>query len=237
MTIEEDVQSATPGKLVELYELDLTALGGGIQRWTPSVSEGGSVSFDGNVYTPAPITADGFETTAEGEQPRPTLRIGNVQAAAVSLIRTYDDLVGALVRRTRTFAHHLDGAPDEDPDAILDLQVYRILQKSQQNRVFAEWVLGSPLDHDAAQIPRRQALPNYCTARYRRWDPDSAAFVYDTTTLACPYVGSSYFDIQDQPVASAAQDRASKTLGCCRARFGANAALPFMNEPAIGRVR
>mgnify|MGYP000502833585 CR=1 FL=1 len=242
MTIQQTVQKAAPGKRVSLFQLDLTPLGGAVQYFTPSVQSGGTVAFDGHTYVAAPVTAEGFEVSSTGEQARPVLRIGNVRqgglpAAATSLVIDFQDLVGAIVRRIRTFAQYLDGAAEADPTAILDLQVYRIVRKARQNRVFIEWDLASPLDHDAAMIPRRPIMPDYCTARYRRWDPATAAFVVDTTDLVCPYAGSNYFDINDQPVADPALDRASKTLGCCRARFGVNAALPFMNEPAIGRVR
>ena len=237
MTLETDVQSSAPGKLVTLFQLDLTSLGGTVQYFTPSVKVGGSVSFDGQVYTTAPVQAEGFEVTSTGEQPRPTLRIGNVTRAATALVIEFEDLVGAILLRIRTFAHHLDGEADEDPTAIIDTQVWRVMQKMHHNKVFVEWALGSPLDHDAAQIPKRQIVPEYCDAKYRRWSAALGDFIYDTTTQACPFTDETKaFDINDQPT-TLANDRASKTLNCCKVRFGANAALPFMGEPAIGKVR
>jgi lambda family phage minor tail protein L len=241
--IRQELQSPAPGKLVRLFQLDLTPLGGALLYFTPDVNPGGTVTFDSHVYTAIPIEADGFEVATSGEQPRPTLRIGNVHqgnnlpGAVTGLVIQYDDLVGAILKRIRTFAQHLDGAPDADPTAIIDIQIYRIVRKARQNRVFIEWELANPLDHDAAMIPKGQILPDYCRAIYRRWDPVASDFVYDTTTLVCPFVDETKaFDIQDQAT-TLANDRCSKTLGGCRARFGATAALPFMGEPGIGKVR
>lgn len=244
MAITADLQSPAPGKLVRLFKLDLTPLGGTPLFFTPDVNPGGTVAFDGDTYTSVPITAEGFEVGTNGEQPRPTLRIGNVRqsstvlaGAMTALVIEYRNLLGAILTRLRTFAQHLDGAAEADPTAIIDAHVYRVVRKTRQNAVFVEWELANPLDHDAAVIPKRPILPDYCTAIYRRWDAVNEVFVPDTTTLACPYPGSAYFDINDQPVANPAQDRASKTLDCCRKRFGNNAALPFMGEPGIGKVR
>lgn len=240
VTLTEAQQYFAPGKLVLLYQLDFTRLGGSIIYLTPNVVEGGSVSFDGQIYTPAAIEADGFEQSSRKANGRPTVRIGRT-ALLISLMLTYRDGIGGIFRRLKTLDRFLDGGADEDPTAIIDTQVWRISRKSKLNKVFVEWELASPLDQPAAMIPKGQAMKTHCRAIYRRYapdDPDAAldGYVYDESTLACPYVGAGAFDLTDQPT-DTESDRASKTLGCCRARFSQNAVLPFMAFPSIGDIR
>lgn len=240
-TIDEARQLFHPGELVLLYRIDLTRLGGPVSRFTPSVVTGGAFTFDGNAYTAAAVETEGFERSTRKENGRPILRMGK-STALLSLMATYHDLVGGILYRDKTLSRFLDGEADADPTAILDSQVWRISRKAQVNNVFVEWELASPLDQPVAMVPKGQCIKTHCRAIYRRHDPTDPeaapdGFVYDATTLVCPYEGTSYFDITDQAVAGAADDRCSKTLGGCRARFGQNAILPFMAHPAIGEVR
>ena len=236
--LAENLQSSAPGAMVTLYEADLRPMRGPILYFTPHVGSAaaGAVMFGGKSYLPTPIVIEGFEANNRGEMPRPRMRMSNVGTALLSLMLTYQDLVGAIMRRLRTLSRHLDGAPDADPLAIIDTQVYRINRKTAQNPAFVEWELASPLDHEAAIVPKGQFLPNYCLANYRAWNPTENAYDVDTSALACPYAGAAAFDINDQPTTQE-NDRASKTLGCCRVRFGTNAVLPFMNTPGVGRIR
>lgn len=236
------LQRAAPGPYVVMYELDLTSKGGTVQRFTPMVRNDGVASamspviFDGNSYTPIPIEAKGFEKSAKGQLARPTLSISNVTNIITQLLRDFDGLRGVKIRRIRTLAQYLDGGASPDPGQVLPVETYIIARKTQHNRRSVEFELRAAIDIEGVVIPKGNLLRS-CQARYRVWDADAEEFTVADSTVACPYDGASYFDINDQSVANPAQDKASKTLGCCKARFGENAVLPFDGEPGAARAR
>jgi lambda family phage minor tail protein L len=47
-------------------------------------------------------------------------------------------------------------------------------------------------------------------------------------------VGTSYFNENDQSVATLAADVCGKRLSSCKARFGTTAELPFGSYPGVG---
>jgi lambda family phage minor tail protein L len=53
---------------------------------------------------------------------------------------------------------------------------------------------------------------------------------------ACSYTGTTYFDANDTPVATAGQDVCGKRLSSCQARFGTQP-LPFGGFPGVGLTR
>lgn len=240
--LAEIVQNTSPGALVFLYELDLTAFGAGIARFTPMVSRDGpdytEVKFGGNVFTPIPLMAKGFEKSAKGALARPRLQISNVTNLVTQLLRDYGDLKGVRLTRIRTFAQYLDAPDGVSPDTgqTLPVEEYIISRKAQHNKVFVEFELRAAIDIEGVVIPKRVLLRN-CMARYRIWDATTETFTYDTSDMACPYAGSFYFDKTDSFTANPASDRCSKNVDGCKARFGERAVLPFMGFPGAARVR
>lgn len=97
--------------LIELFTLDCTKLGGTTYRFTNTFADGGSLSFAGLTYNCLPISVSGFETTAQGTQPRPTLTVSNVAQTLLSAVVSLGDLRGAELRRIRTQAKYLDVNP------------------------------------------------------------------------------------------------------------------------------
>ena len=222
-TLEGDV-------IVHLYALDTGLLGGPVYRFTSSAQEDGEVSFGGQTYAPAPVEASGFEMTSQGTLPRPTIRVANVSGIFSAAINEFGDLVGCTFRRIRTFRRFLDGAADADPDAHFPVDVFRIEQKANQNRVYVEWTLAAAFDQEGRLLPGRQVLQGACTHTYRRWT--GAAFDYASAT--CPYVGAACFDATGAPT-TPAKDRCSKRLASgCLKRFGSSP-LPTRAFPGAGR--
>ena len=236
MTISEAVQSPSPGHRVTLYVLDATRLGGAITRVTHGQIGGAAVGFGGQTFAPAPVEADGFFWSGEGERPTPTLRVGAVSASVVSLLLSYDHMRGATVTRIRTFKRFLDGQPEADGTAHLPIDVYEIDR--------AVWITGprpevqfdlrSKTDVRGVQLPRQQAVRDYCSRQYRVWNPGAQAFDYGEAT--CPYAGAASFDAEGNAVGDA-QDVCGKRLSDCRLRFGQHAVLPFRGFPGMAQVR
>lgn len=235
MTLNTAVQTPAPGDRVTLYDLDATAIGGGYFRFTPDVvGPGQSVTFNGHVYAPLPVEADGFEWSGKGAAKRPTLRISNVQKAVAAAVISLGDLTGALITRTKTFRQYLDDGAEADPTQTFPPDIYFLERKTEHNKLNIQWELRSAMDVEGAKLPKRLAVRDYCSHRYRVFDPETGDFDYSKVT--CPYTGAASYDIQHREVASPF-DLCPKSLAGCRARFGQNAVLPTRAFPGMARIR
>ncbi|MFM0595325.1 phage minor tail protein L [Paraburkholderia dilworthii] len=218
MTIAADVQQLEPGDLVQLIEVDCTAIGGDILRFHAHL-QSTSIFWKGDEYKPWPIQAAGFERTSDAQQPSPTLTVADINGTISALCVYLDDMVGAKVARHRTLAKYLDavnfpgGNPGADPTAEMAPEIWRIEQKSdEQPGLTVEFTLSSPLDFGGQQAPSMQIVA-ICQWKYR--------------DALCGYTGTSYFDTKDQPVSDPALDRCSMKISGCECRFGVNNELPF----------
>lgn len=233
-SIEETLQQFAPGNLVQLFQLDATAIDGPVYYFTPtSDGAGDAIVFDGHTYTPIDIEANGYEWNGRGAIPTPRISIANTNLAIHAAAITYGDLLGATLTRIRTFRQYLDDGSEPDPTAILPIDVHKIERKSNHNKTFIEWELSASIDQQGVQIPRRQILKDACTHTYRVWN----GATFDYTQATCPYSGSNYFDTTGTQVADPALDKCSKQLGQgCRKRFGQNGELPFRGFPGVSAV-
>lgn len=237
MTIQTDIQTLSPGALVELYVLDMSIVGGGIARFHAGLATGDQpIVFGGNTYSPWPIKAEGFEYNGKGQAPRPTMTIANVDMSITILNFSYQDLVGCKLTRIRTLAKYLDGQPTADPNAKLPDDIYYIERKARDSDGTIEYELAGIWDVDGIRLPRRQIIANLCPWQYRRWNTQTSSFDYSMAG-ECGYTGINYFNANDVQVASASQDVCGKRLESCKKRFGVNDPLPFGAFPAAGKIR
>ncbi|WP_176154969.1 phage minor tail protein L [Burkholderia vietnamiensis] len=217
MTISAEIQRLDPGALIELFEVDCTAIGGDMLRFHGHL-QSTSIWWQGNEYKPWPIQASGFEHTSSAQQPSPTLSVGNVGGTISALCVFLGDMVGAKVRRRRTLTKFLDatnfpaGNPTADPTQEMAPELWYIEQKSGETNTQVDFMLSSALDFGGQQVPARQ-IASGCQWRYR--------------DANCGYTGTAYFDAKDQPVSDPALDRCSKKMSGCQCRFGVNNPLPF----------
>lgn len=226
------VQQAEFGDEIELYELDATAIGGDVYRFTSTALADRPVSWGGNDYSPVPVEAEGWQWTGQGPLPTPVLRVANVSLAFGAATIAFNDLMGATVTRIRTLRRFLDGESDADDTAHFDPDIYRIDRKRKQTKTVIEWELAAALDQQGVFLPRRPILRNACTHRYRVWN--GTAFDYSKAT--CPYAGTDYFTASGASTAEAAADRCGKKLSDCKARFG-SAPLPTRAFPGVARTQ
>lgn len=113
--------------------------------------------------------------------------------------------------------------PTADPTAEFADDIFLIDRKASETRDVVEFELAAAFDVAGVQLPRRQIIQNVCTWRYRGGE--------------CGYTGTAYFNANDGSVGSAGLDVCGKRLSSCKARFGANAPLPFGSFPAAGLTR
>ena len=109
--LAEELLRLAPTAIIDLFEIQLTQAVNGVNdtlRYHPGkngLTE--DIKFGGKTYPAVPVEVDGFEFSAKGVLPRPTLRVANVNNAITSLILLYNPLA-AEVRRIRTFAKFID---------------------------------------------------------------------------------------------------------------------------------
>jgi lambda family phage minor tail protein L len=230
----EDLAQIAPSAIIELFELTLDATLHGstdTYRWHSGCNAdiNGNVIWNSNSYVRLPIKADGFEYSNTGTLPRPTLTISNLDGAMTALLLLVNattagnDLGGATVRRVRTLKKYLDGEPGADPHVKFPDEIWDIDRKASESRDAVSFELASKFDVAGQMVPKRQIIANICQWQYR--------------SSECGYTGSSYWDANDNPVGTLAQDKCGKRLGSCKLRFGATSELPFGSFPGAGLVQ
>jgi lambda family phage minor tail protein L len=133
------------------------------------------ITWQGIEYLPLPVETEGFEITANGELPRPKIKISNKDYFITDLLNRYQDLQFAKIIRKRTFVKFLDdinfdgGNPwgEADSSAEISNDTYLIGQKTAENKLFVEFELTSPLDLENFEVNNRVILARYCSWYYR----------------------------------------------------------------------
>jgi len=231
MSIHADIQALAGDAIIELFEVDATALGGTLYRFHAGTNQlRASIVWNGNTYAPMPIEATGFEFTGKGKLPRPSLKMQNVDGVIGALADAYDDLIGTTVTRKRTLAKYLDAVnfpgginPTADPTAAFPDDLYVINRKTSHTKLSIEFELASSLDITGVRLPRRQIVQHVCTWVYR--------------SAECSYAGGAVATINDVPTAVLADDACGKRVQSCKMRFGANAILPYGGFVGAGVVQ
>jgi lambda family phage minor tail protein L len=202
---------------------------------TPDTTALATVSFGGQVYTPFPIIAEGFDWKGGQAPAQPTVSIANLDHAMTGYILSYDNLVGGTFRRVRTFERFLDGGEEPDGNAHYPMDVYRFERKLVHNDQLVQWQLSSWIDQQGVMLPKRVVVRDYCSLIYRV--PNTAGTDFDYSKATCPYTGSNKFTELNVSTTSVTADVCPKTLKACKLRFGDNANLPFSGFPGCPKFR
>ncbi len=219
--IEQDI-------LLELYEVDLTHIGGDLLRFHSGVNDiRKTLVWQGKEYPPFPIQATGFEFNGQGTSNRPKLTVANINGLMTGLNEDFDDLVGGIVTRRQVMHRALDavnfpeGNSHADPTQELVTR-YVIERMSNLTSDFASYELALPCESDGVMLPARVIIADVCTWEYR--------------SANCGYNGAPVADDKDKPTAEMQQDCCGKRLGSCKLRFGNNAPLPFGGFPSVSKL-
>jgi len=239
--ITADIQGLSPGEMVQLFELDATQIGGDVLRFH-GYPQAGPIFWQGKEYSPWAINASGFARTGTGQQPAPTLSVGNIgqdeagnQIPGVisALCIALDDLVGARITRHRTLGKYLDAAnfpggnPSADPNEELPPEIWLVEAKTKEDKETVEFELSSALDFDGVQLPRRQIQASSCG-----W-----LSIGGYRGPFCNYTGPAMFDRDGKPVTDPVLDRCGGHVSDCEKRFGKYQILNFGGFPAADMFR
>lgn len=219
--IEQDV-------LLELYELDLTHIGGERFRFHSGLNAlRQTLIWQGHEYPAYPIKATGFEFNGQGTSNRPKLSVANISGLITGLNDAFDDLVGAIITRRQLLQRFLDaenfaqGNPCADPSQEL-VSRYVVERMSELTSEIATYELALPSESDGVQLPARVIIADVCTWEYR--------------CASCGYQGGAIADERDNPTTDIVKDRCGKRLSSCKLRFGANQPLPFGGFPSVAKL-
>lgn len=202
---------------VELWEFDMTMIGGGRYFFCNEANEkGGAVIWQGREYSPYPIQAQDFEMNGKGPAPRVKLVVSNLFGLVTGMAEDLQSLTGAWVVRRLVYARFLDavnfenGNPQADPEQEA-IARYVVEQLTELTSTTAVFVLASPVETDGSVFPGRIMLADTCPWGYRDEN--------------CGYAGPAVADEFDKPTDDPTKDKCSHCpTGCKRrdniARFG-----------------
>lgn len=236
-TITGVSQSLNPTSLVSLYTVDARNIGYSLMQFCAEREADGSiVSFQGRQFPYLAVKAEGFEWSSDGTMPRPKLTVSSLNPVLFSLIVETSGLMGAMVIRERTLEQFLDGHKDATLGLKYATDIFMVSRIMSMDKEKITFELCCPLDLPRCELPARKALRTVCPWHYRRWNSATGQFVYATTTRACPYTGTKYFNKNGEVVTSASLDVCGRRLSDCVKRFGRNN-LPYGGFPGIARNR
>lgn len=230
-TIKAEVQKLTPSNRIELFELDASVAGGGIERIHNYVNDG-DIVWQGYVYAPTAFQAEGF-AVSQDSQTRPTFAMANPNGAVSALCMAFDDFIGAKLTRRRTLARFLDAAnfpggnPDADPSQRFPDEVWYVERKISETRHQVQFELSSVLDLSGRMLPRRQIQANKCA-----W-----LVIGGYRGPYCGYTGDPVAKSDDTPTADPALDKCGGRVSSCKLRFGETGVLPYGGFAAAGMAR
>ena len=249
---QEENQKLSTGPVVELFDLDATDQGGGVYRFYSGASTESTLVWKGQLYTPLPIEASGWEFSGKGSLPTPTIRISNVHLLMSSIIQNIGDPLGAKITRWVTYERFLDApiGSEPDPDKYRK-ELYQVERKVSQDEAMVEFELSAAIDQDGRKLPGRQVVRSFCDRRYRTFTGPSLTDptkIFDYGKATCPYAGDGvaadegpYFTQSGLSAAGgASEDVCGKKLSDCKLRFSNQAVpvpLPFHGFPAVDRIR
>ena len=149
-----------------------------------------SIHFDGKVFEPFPIMAEGFEMSGKGTLPRPLLTISNISPSLantfsianggtalpsgtisailleVNKITRGNDLIGSTLVRIRTLRKFLSDENFDTTNSTADNSqkfpddIFMIVRKVVENQEFVQFECAMPNDEFGIKLPRRQVLPD-----------------------------------------------------------------------------
>lgn len=231
MSIETNVQSLSPGSIIDMYEVDTGDYGQGILRYCAHANEKGEdIIWQGNVFYRFPVKVEGYKKSSKGTLARPTMTLANVGGMFSSYLRIFNYFLGAKITRKRTFVKYLDATNfvsgvngSADPNTMFPNESYFVDRLVSETLEFIVLELAVSWDVTGVKLPLRQVIRDTCQWQYRGDE--------------CGYTGAPVAQIDDTPTGSMSLDRCSKRMSGCKLRWGTNNPLPASFFPAVGLIK
>ena len=225
-----DITKIEQGAIVNLYDLDLSKIVGNktVIRFHNGVNElRRPITWQGNVYEPYPIKAQGFERSGQGASNRPTLTASNTGGILNGLIASFEGMIGAVVTRHEVLVKYLDAVNFENgnkyADPYCEFVFNYVIEQVRLHSPLATFTLALPCETDGARIPARIIIADTCSWIYR--------------SANCGYTGGAVADEFDQPTNDITRDKCSRCVAGCKLRFGQSGILSFGGFPTAARIK
>lgn len=215
-----------PARL-DLWTLDLTALGGIQHRFHNGTNEKGeAVLWQGHQYAPYPVQGENFSFSGKGPSGRPELHVSNLFGLITGMASDYQGMNGALMTRRQVYACFMDaenfnnGNPLADPTQEIVTR-WVVEQLTGLNALSASFTLSQPVESDGLQAPGRIMLADVCNWVYRSEE--------------CGYSGGAVADEFDQPTTDPAKDKCSHCRRGCELRNNLDSIGCFFSIAKLSR--
>lgn len=165
-TARQRTQVLAPGALFQLFIADIPngpiLYFHGYTEPDPNI-----ITFQAHDYAPWALTADGWDYNTDGAVSRPRLTISDFDSTITALMLQYDDLIGTVVTRKRTFRENLDDWPGGDNTQEYPLDIYTVDSYPSGTPGLAyEFELIAPIDNPNIFLPNRQ-VAGFCPWTFR----------------------------------------------------------------------
>lgn len=191
--VHADLQAIYPSSIIEMFELELNQLqhdSTEVLRFHAgtNLNLNTELMWQGNLYRPLPIEAEGFEYSGSGQLPRPRIRVSNLYLIiSTALAELPYGLEGAKLTRIRTLARYLDTENfpadafilQEDGGIFLTEDSFKISTEDGQNNP-----LGTP--DPLAEFPREVYYVDRKSLENRDIVEFELASVFDLQNMRIP---------------------------------------------------
>lgn len=155
-----DLYGLRHDEIIDLYRVDLSAIGGTNLYFCNYAKGNIAIVWNGITYTPTPLEATGWEMSGRGVGASPRIVFNNLFGEFSALCRQYRDMVGATLYRYQLYVSDLDvvnSAPLRPPE------VWRGDRKITENALTVAFELDNSLNMEGSKIPGRRLLANTCS--------------------------------------------------------------------------
>lgn len=144
------------GKILELFTIDFTDVGGGILYLTNNTSLN-SISWGGTVYAPNPIQVSDLSNNVQSAAPSVVIDASNLTGIFTHSIALTRDLVGGVITRNVVNRANLDDGDDPSTTPVQPPDIYRI-ENSARTRTSVSLQCTSQLATWGSELPSKRML-------------------------------------------------------------------------------
>lgn len=161
--------------ILDLYELELEASEGYL-RFHGSKNFSKNLFFQNQEYTFIPCELSNLQTSSDGKQSKPVLKIANINNYISYILKDRNNLIGKNFIRKKILAKDLDLSNFTDginPYGVSSFKTYitydnfLINLKKSENKEFVEIELATKIDIQNLNIPARKVTNDTCSWGYR----------------------------------------------------------------------
>jgi lambda family phage minor tail protein L len=161
--------------ILDLFEIELES-NEGYLRFHGSKNFSSNIIFQGNQYIFIPCEFSSFETSSDGKQSRPVLKIANINNYFSKILKDRADLIGKKVFRKKILGKDLDSINFTDginPFGVSAFNTYIaydkfiINLKKSENSESIELELVTKVDIENLSLPTRKVTNDTCSWNYR----------------------------------------------------------------------